>query len=228
MGILFYAFQVETLSFITGCDKLNIASVRVCWFSPLTLPTETDPKLYFCPKPFSFSPPSAPLAHLIISSFPHQINMWYWIVGLTEFLLLFFCGLFLVAQETHCTCVCCCTPYTIAVLLSILRGRPRWRFPPSANKGPGHPACLCPLLFPSIPPSVHLNPAQTQLSVPQFSASSSRHSLIFYPLFYTHFMCPVRVQVFIWLLAMIERPKKCDFKVRRTCFDWHGLHMSSW
>ena len=60
--------------------------------------------------------------------------------------------LFLVARETPSACVCCCTCQTMAALLSIQSERPRWRFPPSANKGPGHPACLSPPSFPSIPP----------------------------------------------------------------------------
>lgn len=92
-------------------------------------------------------------------------------------LFLFLCDLFLVARETCGTCVCCCTRYTIAALLSILRGRPRWRFPPSANKGPGQPACLCPPLFPSIPPSVHLtplqDPAEKARSVSRFFTSTN-------------------------------------------------------
>lgn len=62
--------------------------------------------------------------------------------------------LFLVARETCSACVCSCTRQTMAALLSILSVRPRWRFPPSANKGPGHPACLSPPSFPSIPPQL--------------------------------------------------------------------------
>lgn len=56
--------------------------------------------------------------------------------------------LFLVARETPGACVCCCcTCQTMAALLSIQSERPRWRFPPSANKGPGHPASLSPPCF---------------------------------------------------------------------------------
>lgn len=62
--------------------------------------------------------------------------------------------LFLVARETPSACVRCCTCWTIALLLSIQSERPRWRFPPSANKSPGHPVCLSPPSFPSTPLSL--------------------------------------------------------------------------
>lgn len=52
--------------------------------------------------------------------------------------------LLLVAWETPSSCGCCCTPQTMAALLSILSERPRRRFPPSANKGPGQPALALP------------------------------------------------------------------------------------
>lgn len=58
---------------------------------------------------------------------------------------------------------------TMAALLSIPSERPRWRFPPSANKGPGHPACPPPSnitqrlpQFPSIPPAAHLTPGPAE------------------------------------------------------------------
>lgn len=60
---------------------------------------------------------------------------------------------------------------TMAALLSIPSERPRWRFPPSANKGPGHPACpptTTPNItqhlpqFPSIPPPAHLTPGPAE------------------------------------------------------------------
>lgn len=59
---------------------------------------------------------------------------------------------------------------TMAALLSIPSERPRWRFPPSANKGPGHPACppppppTSPNISPSFLPSPHqLTSPQAQL-----------------------------------------------------------------
>lgn len=59
---------------------------------------------------------------------------------------------------------------TMAALLSIPSERPRWRFPPSANKGPGHPACppppppTSPNISPSSLPSPHqLTSPQAQL-----------------------------------------------------------------
>lgn len=55
----------------------------------------------------------------------------------------------------------CCTCQTKALLLSIQSERPRWCFPPSANKGPGHPAWLCPPSLPNFLPSPHNSPHPT-------------------------------------------------------------------
>lgn len=77
--------------------------------------------------------------------------------------------LFLVARETCSACVCSCTRQTMAALLSILSERPRWRFPPSANKGPGHPACLSPPSFPSIPPQLTSPQCRKLRASPHFS-----------------------------------------------------------
>lgn len=71
--------------------------------------------------------------------------------------------LFLVVRETPGACVCCCACQTKALLLSIRSERPRWCFPPSANKSPGHPACRGPPLTFFQPPIVYLTPLLSQL-----------------------------------------------------------------
>lgn len=50
--------------------------------------------------------------------------------------------LLLFAREKPGACGYCCTPQTMAVLLSIQHERPRRRFPPSDNKGPGQPTVV--------------------------------------------------------------------------------------
>lgn len=92
--------------------------------------------------------------------------------------------LLLVVRETPSACFCCCTCQTKALLLSIQSERPRWCFPPSANKGPGHPACLSPPLFPSIPhssPHPTVGPAEKTEGFSSFAlALFLRHPFSFY------------------------------------------------
>lgn len=123
--------------------------------------------------------------------------------------------LFLVAREIPSACVCGCTCHTIAVLLSIQSERPRWRFPPSANKGPGHPACLSPPSFLSIPPrltSPHCWPSWESLGLLPFfpllvslgtPPTPSFHGTVLSSLFeesflFIYFFYVLMVCVFVW------------------------------
>lgn len=114
---------------------------------------------------------------------------------MTEFS--FFRGPFLVAGETRRTRVCCCTGYTIAALLSILR-EAKVALPTICQQRPRSPSLPLPSLIPFHPPSVHLSQHSSRPRVPRSPASSSRRGP--HLAFVLHFIRPVRVQVFILLL----------------------------
>lgn len=75
----------------------------------------------------------------------------------------------LVTRATASPCGCCCSPYTIAVLLSIQNMWLRQRFPPPPNKGPGQPASRRTSFFSlSSLQSCLQTFSRTFLSLPQF------------------------------------------------------------
>lgn len=68
-------------------------------------------------------------------------------------------GVFPVVRETASACVCRCACQTKALVLSIQSERPRWCFPPSANKRPRSPRLPRPSLISFHPPIVCLTPS---------------------------------------------------------------------